>query len=83
MTDCIVYSIAVSSPITPSEPLPPLPAIPRGSLVIVEGRAPVVGHGAASAARLARSGPGQPTRDWVRWSWPATARSGRWDRWWM
>lgn len=24
---------------------PPLPAIPRGSLVIVEGRAPVVGHG--------------------------------------
>ena len=52
----VVYSIAVSSPITPSEPLPPLPDIPRGSLVIVEGRAPVVGHGPAPPARFARRG---------------------------
>jgi hypothetical protein len=45
---------AVPSPITPAEPLPPLPEIlPRGSLVIVEGRVPGVGHGFASAARLA------------------------------
>jgi len=66
MTDHIVYSIAVISPITPSEPLPPLPDIPRGSLVIVEGRAPVVGHGSAAAARLARSGLGQPIRTWGR-----------------
>jgi|GEM_PF-267236 len=43
----VIYSIAVSSPITPSEPLPPLPAIPRGSLVIVEGRAPIWRYGMA------------------------------------
>lgn len=48
----VIYSIAISSPITPTEPLPPLPAIPCGSLVIVEGRAPVVGHGSAPASRL-------------------------------
>jgi CRISPR-associated protein Csx3 len=45
--DIIVYSIAASSPITPAEPLPPLPEIPRGSLVIVEGRAPIWRYGTA------------------------------------
>jgi CRISPR-associated protein Csx3 len=43
----VIYSIAVSSPITPAEPLPPLPEIPRGSLVIVEGRAPIWRYGMA------------------------------------
>lgn len=43
----VVYSLAVSSPITPAEPLPPLPDIPRGSLVIVEGRAPIWRYGMA------------------------------------
>lgn len=43
----VTYSIAVLSPITPAEPLPPLPEIPRGSLVIVEGRAPVWRYGMA------------------------------------
>lgn len=47
MTAPVIYSIAVSSPITPSEPLPPLPEIPRGSLVIVEGRAPTWRYGMA------------------------------------
>ena len=47
MLNYVIYSIAVSSPITPSEPLPPLPAIPRGSLVIVEGRAPIWRYGMA------------------------------------
>ena len=56
MTSFVIYSLAVSSPITPAEPLPPLPVIPRGSLVIVEGRAPLTG--AAHAARLASSGSG-------------------------
>jgi len=42
-----VHSIAVSSPITPTEPLPPLPAIPHGSLVIVEGRASIWRYGMA------------------------------------
>ncbi len=43
----VIYSIVVNSPITPSELLPPLPAIPRGSLVIVEGRAPIWRYGMA------------------------------------
>jgi CRISPR-associated protein Csx3 len=43
----VIYSIAISSPITPAEPLPPLPDIPRGSLVIVEGRAPIWRYGMA------------------------------------
>ena len=43
----VINSIAALSPITPSEPLPPLPVIPRGSLVIVEGRAPIWRYGMA------------------------------------
>ena len=43
----VIYSIVVNSPIPPSELLPPLPAIPRGSLVIVEGRAPIWRYGMA------------------------------------
>jgi CRISPR-associated protein Csx3 len=43
----VIYSIAALSPITPAEPLPPLPDIPRGSLVIVEGRAPIWRYGMA------------------------------------
>ena len=41
ITKHVFYSIGVEEPILPSEPLPPLPEIPRGSLVIVEGRAPI------------------------------------------
>jgi CRISPR-associated protein Csx3 len=47
MSAPVIYSIAVSAPITPAEPLPPLPDIPRGSLVIVEGRAPIWRYGMA------------------------------------
>ena len=48
MTSCqVIYSIAALSPITPAEPLPTLPDIPRGSLVIVEGRAPIWRYGMA------------------------------------
>ena len=43
----VIYSIAVSAPITSAEPLPPLPEIPRGSLVIVDGRAPIWRYGMA------------------------------------
>lgn len=43
----IFYRIGVSAPITPSEPLPPLPDIPRGALVVVEGRAPIWRYGKA------------------------------------
>jgi len=41
------YSIGVNSPITPDEPLPPLPDIPRGALVVIEGRAPIWRYGTA------------------------------------
>ena len=37
----VFYSVGVTSPIRPDEPLPPLPVIPKGALVIVEGRAPI------------------------------------------
>ncbi|NMC10447.1 MAG: CRISPR-associated protein Csx3 [Methanothrix sp.] len=47
MSDLVIYSIGVPSPIFPAEPLPPLPDIPRGSLVIVEGRAPIWRYGMA------------------------------------
>ncbi|MGA9097791.1 MAG: CRISPR-associated ring nuclease Crn3/Csx3 [Methanotrichaceae archaeon] len=43
----VIYSIGVQAPITPSDPLPLLPEIPRGSLVIVEGRAPIWRYGIA------------------------------------
>jgi CRISPR-associated protein Csx3 len=47
MDPAIFYSIAVDHPITPEEPLPPLPDIPRGALVVVEGRAPIWRYGMA------------------------------------
>ena len=37
----VFYSIGVDRPITPEEPLPPLPEIPRGAVVVIEGRAPI------------------------------------------
>jgi CRISPR-associated Csx3 family protein len=45
--DTIFYSIGVDRPIAPEEPLPPLPHIPRGSLVVIEGRAPIWRYGMA------------------------------------
>ena len=47
MPEIVFYSIGVDLPITPDEPLPPLPAIPRGALVVVEGRAPIWRYGLA------------------------------------
>lgn len=35
------YSVGVSNPIEPTEPLPPLPEIPKGSVLVLEGRAPI------------------------------------------
>jgi CRISPR-associated protein Csx3 len=43
----VFYSIGVTSPITPEEPLPPEPAIPRGAIVVLEGRAPIWRYGMA------------------------------------
>lgn len=43
----VVYDIGVDTPVTPADPLPELPAIPRGSVVIIEGRAPIWRYGMA------------------------------------
>ena len=47
MTEPVFYCIGVDRPISPNEPLPPLPDIPRGSLVVIEGRAPIWRYGMA------------------------------------
>ena len=45
--EIVFYSIGVDRPIESSEPLPALPIIPRGALVVVEGRAPIWRYGLA------------------------------------
>ena len=47
MPSIVWYFIGVEQPVTPQEPLPILPSIPRGSLVVVEGRAPIWRYGMA------------------------------------
>ena len=47
MSETLFYSIGVSEPTTPDEPLPPLPDLPRGCLVVIEGRAPIWRYGMA------------------------------------
>ena len=47
MYQVIFYHIGVEQPITPDEPLPTLPKIPRGALVVLEGRAPIWRYGLA------------------------------------
>ena len=43
----VFYFIGVDHPITPDEPLPELPKIPRGAIVVIEGRAPIWRYGLA------------------------------------
>ena len=43
----IWYPIGVDQPVLPTDPLPSPPAIPRGALVVLEGRAPVWRYGLA------------------------------------
>jgi len=47
MLDAVFYHIGVDEPITPTEPLPSLPEIPRGALIVIEGRAPIWRYGKA------------------------------------
>jgi CRISPR-associated protein Csx3 len=47
MAEVVFYSVAVTQPVTPDEPLPPLPEVPRGALVVIEGRAPIWRYGMA------------------------------------
>ena len=45
MSEIDFYSIGVEHPIAPDESLPTLPLIPRGALVVIEGRAPIWRYG--------------------------------------
>ena len=47
MPEIVFYSIGVDLAIRPDEPLPPVPAIPRGAIVVIEGRAPIWRYGMA------------------------------------
>lgn len=47
MSTVVFYSIGVDLPISTSAPLPALPEIPRGALVVIEGRAPIWRYGLA------------------------------------
>lgn len=47
MSQVVFYQIGVEQPITPDEPLPALPDIPRAALVVIEGRAPIWRYGMA------------------------------------
>ena len=83
MHDFIFYSIGVERPITPDEPLPPLPHIPRGALVVVEGRrrsgATEWRSTACTALRLEPSR--FSTRDWERSSLLPITRTGARAKW--
>lgn len=43
----VFWNIGVDGPCTPSDPLPAMPDIPRGSLLIIGGRGPVWRYGMA------------------------------------
>lgn len=47
MDELVFYSIGVDHPISPDEPLPPVPEIPRGAVVVIDGRAPIWRYGQA------------------------------------
>lgn len=47
VAEFVFYPIGVSDPTAPDAPLPPLPAIPRGAVVVIEGRAPIWRYGIA------------------------------------
>ena len=43
----VYWHIGIDVPITPSSPLPAMPYIPRGAVVVVGGRAPIWRYGMA------------------------------------
>ena len=47
MANTVRWDIGVETPVTPADPLPAVPEIPRGSLVVVGGRAPIWRYGMA------------------------------------
>jgi len=47
LPEIVFYQIGVDGRIQPHEPLPPLPVIPRGAVIVIEGRAPIWRYGQA------------------------------------
>jgi len=45
--ETVRWDIGVDGPITPKEPLPEMPKIPRGAVLILEGRGPIWRYGMA------------------------------------
>jgi CRISPR-associated protein Csx3 len=43
----VTWDIGTDTPITPADPLPAMPPIPRGALLVISGRAPVWRYGMA------------------------------------
>lgn len=43
----IFWNIGVDTPITPADPLPEMPDIPRGAVLVIGGRAPIWRYGMA------------------------------------
>ncbi len=43
----VIWDIGVDAPISPSDPLPAMPDIPRGVLLVITGRAPIWRYGMA------------------------------------
>lgn len=47
MRKIVFWEIGVDTPCTPKTPLPEMPEIPRGSLLVISGRAPIWRYGLA------------------------------------
>ncbi len=56
--DIVFWNIGVSDPVTPADPIPTMPNIPKGALLVIGGRAPIwrfglafhAAHGSAAGA---------------------------------
>ena len=46
-SNIVFYHIGVDGPVTPADSLPATPDIPRGALVVIEGRSPIWRYGRA------------------------------------
>jgi CRISPR-associated protein Csx3 len=47
MLNYVKWDIGTDVPVTPSDPLPAMPVIPRGAVLVIGGRAPVWRYGMA------------------------------------
>jgi len=47
MKEFVLWDIGVDGPVKPTKPLPSMPEIPRGSLLVIGGRGPIWRYGMA------------------------------------